>query len=166
MTDITRGGVLLIIRKYKLIVVSITLVILFFLFPVIRFKVPYSVVIEANDGYLLGAKIAADGQWRFPPADTLPEKFRKCIIKYEDRNFYFHPGINPISVIRAIGQNIRAGSIISGASTLSMQVVRLSRSGKRRTIWEKLVEMVLTLRLESATSKSKILSGEQIELEY
>ena len=61
MTDITRGGVLLIIRKYKLIVVSITLVILFFLFPVIRFKVPYSVVIEANDGYLLGAKIAADG---------------------------------------------------------------------------------------------------------
>ena len=158
MTDITRGGVLLIIRKYKLIVVSITLVILFFLFPVIRFKVPYSVVIEANDGYLLGAKIAADGQWRFPPSDTLPEKFRKCIIKYEDRNFYFHPGINPISVIRAIGQNIRAGSIISGASTLSMQVVRLSRSGKRRTIWEKLVEMVLTLRLESATSKSKILS--------
>ena len=158
MTEITRAGILVIIRKRKLIVVSFTLVMLFFLVPVVRFKVPYSVVIEANDGILLGAKIAVDGQWRFPPTDTLPEKFRKCILSYEDRKFYFHPGIDPFSVIRAVGQNLSAGKIVSGASTLTMQVVRLSRIGKKRTLWEKLVEMVLTLRLELSTSKQNILS--------
>jgi len=134
------------------------LVILYMMVPVVRFSVPYSTVIEAGDGSLLGAKIAGDGQWRFPRRDTLPEKFRKCIVRFEDRKFYYHPGIDPIAVARAIGQNFRAHRIVSGASTLSMQVVRLSRKEENRTFIEKLFEMVLTLRLEASKSKDEILS--------
>ncbi len=146
------------IQKHKIITGFVLLVILFLLVPVVRFKVPYSTVIEASDGTLLGAKLASDGQWRFPQQDTIPEKFKKCIIRFEDRRFYFHPGINPFSMARAIGQNIRTRRIVSGASTLSMQVVRLSRKGARRTFLGKLLEMGLTLRMESAKSKQEILS--------
>src|SRR5665648_587687 len=69
-----------IIRHHKLLASLIVMIFLFLLVPVVRFNVPYSTVIEASDGSLLGAKIAGDGQWRFPRRDTLPEKFRKCII--------------------------------------------------------------------------------------
>lgn len=131
---------------------------LFLLVPVIHFDVPYSTVIEAGDGSLLGAKLATDGQWRFPRQDTLPEKFKKCIIRFEDRKFYYHPGIDPFALGRAVIQNLRARKIVSGASTLSMQVVRLSRKDEKRTLWEKLLEMGLTLRLELARSKNEILS--------
>ena len=158
MRHINGRSILTVIRKNKFSAAAFLIVFLFFLIPVIRFKSPFSAVIEANDGVLLGAKIASDGQWRFPPSDTVPEKFRKCIIRFEDRRFSLHPGIDPFSIVRAIGQNIRAGKIVSGASTLSMQVVRLSRKGKKRTIFEKLIEMFLTLRLETGTSKNRILS--------
>jgi penicillin-binding protein 1C len=146
------------LNKHKIISCLIVLFYLFLLVPVIRFNVPYSTVIEASDGSLLSAKIAADGQWRFPKQDTLPEKFRKCIVSFEDRKFYFHPGIDPLALCRAVVQNIRARKIVSGASTLSMQVVRLSRKGKQRSVWEKFLEMGLTLRLELARSKGEILS--------
>jgi penicillin-binding protein 1C len=106
---------------------------------------------------LLGARIANDGQWRFPPCDTVPEKFRRSIIAFEDRHFYRHPGINPLSIARAFKQNIQARRIVSGGSTLTMQTIRLSR-GERRTIGEKLLEAVLATRLECRYSKSEILA--------
>ncbi|HZK93720.1 MAG TPA: penicillin-binding protein 1C [Prolixibacteraceae bacterium] len=158
MKQITAKNLLNLIRRHKIITGLAVLFFLFLLVPVIHFNVPYSTVVEAADGSLLGAKLAADGQWRFPVQDTLPEKFKRCIIRFEDRKFYFHPGINPIAIVRAIGQNIRARKIISGASTLSMQVVRLSRTGERRTFWEKFLEMILTFRLESVWSKDEILA--------
>ena len=152
------GSPLYIVRKHKVISLLIVLFGLFFLVPVVHFKVPYSTVIEASDGSLLGAKIASDGQWRFPPQDSLPEKFKKCIIHFEDRKFYFHPGINPFAVGRAVVQNLRARKVVSGASTLSMQVVRLSRKTKSRSLTEKLIEMALTLRMELSHSKRQILA--------
>ena len=158
MNFLTREKFFKKISRNKLLIAGIAAVILFLFLPVVRFKVPYSVVIESDDGMLLGAKIAADGQWRFPPGDSVPEKFRKCIIRFEDQKFYYHPGVDPFSLIRAMGQNFRAGKIVSGASTLSMQVVRLSRRGGKRTILEKILEIALTLRLELSTSKNKILS--------
>ena len=158
MNLITKEKFLKKVSRNKLLIAGIVAVILFLLLPVVRFKVPYSVVIESNDGMLLGAKIAYDGQWRFPPGDSVPEKFRKCIIRFEDRKFYYHPGIDLFSMIRAIGQNVRAGKIVSGASTLTMQVVRLSQRVGKRTVREKILEIVLALRLELSTSKNKILS--------
>ncbi len=103
MNFLTREKFFKKISRNKLLIAGIAAVILFLFLPVVRFKVPYSVVIESDDGMLLGAKIAADGQWRFPPGDSVPEKFRKCIIRFEDQKFYYHPGVDPFSLIRAMG---------------------------------------------------------------
>lgn len=122
-----------------------------------RFKVPLSTVVEANDGSLLGARIADDGQWRFPPSDSIPAKFEKALLTFEDCYFYYHPGINPVSLIRALITNIKAGKIVSGGSTLTMQVARLSRGNKPRTYLEKMIEMLSALKLEIFRSKKEIL---------
>ncbi len=121
------------------------------------FDDPTSAVLFDREGILLGAKIADDGQWRFPEAVTVPPKLETSILAYEDRYFKLHPGFNPVSMTRALVQNIRAGSIVQGGSTLTMQVIRLSRKGKPRTVAEKLVEIILATRLELTASKAEIL---------
>lgn len=118
---------------------------------------PYSTVVTDRSGELLGARVAADGQWRFPPCDTVPERYAKALVQFEDRYFYLHPGVNPVAIVRALAQNIRAGHIQSGGSTLTMQVIRLSRR-RERTLWQKCVESIDAVRLEMARSKREILS--------
>ncbi|MFA6278298.1 MAG: penicillin-binding protein 1C [Pedobacter sp.] len=132
---------------------------LFFLFslPKQLFKSPTSYVIEASNGELLSAAIASDGQWRFPIADTIPDKFVKCITAFEDQRFFLHFGVDPVAMSRAMSQNIKAGSVVSGGSTLTMQVIRLSRR-QNRSIWQKLTEMWLAMRLELRYSKQGIIS--------
>lgn len=121
------------------------------------FNDPYSTVLLDRNGELLGARIAEDGQWRFPPVDSLPDKYKQAAIQFEDRFFYYHPGVNPISLFRALLQNITKGEVVSGGSTLSMQVIRLARKGKSRTIPEKIIEIILASRLELTMSKKEIL---------
>jgi len=141
------------------IILLLTLLIIYWLcLPSKLFNNPTSTVIEDRTGLLLGAKIANDGQWRFPYNTNVPEKFKIAILEFEDRHFYKHPGINPISLIRATFQNIKSWRIISGGSTLTMQVIRLSSRGKPRTIFEKVREIILATRLELTYSKNKILS--------
>lgn len=118
---------------------------------------PYSTVVVDCEGRLLGARIAADGQWRFPPAKTVPEKYALALIQFEDRSFRYHPGVSLKAIGRAIVQNLRNGHRVSGASTLSMQVIRLSRR-KDRTLWQKLTEMFMATRLESRYTKDEILA--------
>ena len=125
--------------------------------PMPRFKVPESTVVEARDGTLLGARIADDGQWRFPGNDTIPDKFEKALLTFEDKYFYWHPGINLVSVARAFTDNIRAGKIVSGGSTITMQVSRIARGNRQRTYPEKIVEMLSALKLEIFRSKKNIL---------
>lgn len=120
-------------------------------------NVSYSTVVESADGELLGARIAADGQWRFPPCDTVPDRFATALIQFEDRHFRYHPGVNPVSLVRAARDNIRSGHVVSGGSTITMQVIRLSRQ-RERTIWQKMVEAVLATRLELRCSKRRILA--------
>lgn len=117
----------------------------------------FSTVVTSREGELLGARIADDGQWRFPPSDTVPERFSRCLIEFEDRYFRLHPGVNPVSAVRALKENIRSGRIVSGASTITMQVIRMSR-GKERNIRQKLTEAVLATRLELRCSKDEILA--------
>ena len=117
----------------------------------------YSTVVTDRNGELLGARIASDGQWRFPPSDTVPEKFKTALIEFEDRWFTFHPGVNPVAVARAAAGNIKAGRVTSGGSTITMQVIRMSR-GKERTLRQKLVESILAVRLEIRCSKKEILA--------
>jgi len=125
--------------------------------PLPRFDVPLSTVVEANDGSLLGARIADDGQWRFPGVDEIPDKFSLALLTFEDRYFYLHPGINPVSVFRALILNIRAGEIVSGGSTITMQVARLSGNNILRTYPAKITEALSAIKLEIFSSKKNIL---------
>ena len=148
-------------KKYpraSLLVFVLFCLIYWFSLPNPLFQDPYSFVLQDQTGELLGAKIAEDGQWRFPSGDSIPEKFKTALIEFEDRRFYSHPGIDPIGLARAIVQNIRAGAIISGGSTISMQTIRLARKPKSRNLWQKLIELVLATRLELAYSKEEILN--------
>jgi penicillin-binding protein 1C len=122
-----------------------------------EFSDPLSTVVEARDGSLLGARIAGDGQWRFPPSDTVPLKFEKALLAFEDRYFRFHPGINPVSLARAMRDNLQAGTVVSGGSTITMQVARLARGNPSRTYAGKMAEMLSALKLEIFRTKRTIL---------
>ncbi|RYE19545.1 MAG: hypothetical protein EOP51_19650 [Sphingobacteriales bacterium] len=148
------------IKKSKNIILLSVLMVLVLLFifclPKPLFKNPTSYVIDDDRGQLLGASIAADGQWRFPYNDTVPEKFKQCIITFEDKRFRYHPGFDPLAFGRAISRSISSGHITSGGSTLTMQVIRLATHHKR-TVWNKLTEIFMALRLEAGYSKDEIL---------
>lgn len=146
-------------KTKKLLAFSVLVFILFLYFaiPVKEKELPFSTVINDRKGNLLSASIAKDGQWRFPVADSIPHKFETCLLLFEDEYFYSHPGINPISIIRAIKQNLKAGKIISGASTITMQVARMQER-KGRTVFQKIKEIGIALRLELQMSKENILN--------
>ena len=122
------------------------------------FKVPYSTVVLDRDGNLLGATVAADGQWRMPPGDSIPWRFEQCLLQFEDRSFHRHHGVHVPSLLRAFQQNRRAGRTVSGGSTITMQVARLGRPAGSRNWANKLAEMWLALRLEMRYDKQEILS--------
>lgn len=145
-------------NKYVLFTILVFVVLYYFSLPTKLFNTPHTTVIESSTGELLGAKIASDGQWRFPKSDSIPEKFKTCIITFEDKHFYQHFGINPIAIFNAFKQNYKAKRIVRGGSTLTQQVIRLSRGNKKRNYWEKFVEMILATRLEFRYSKDEILS--------
>ncbi|MEM6514636.1 MAG: penicillin-binding protein 1C [Bacteroidota bacterium] len=145
-------------HKFKLSILLVLIIVYAFCLPNQLFKEPTATVITGNDGRLLGAQIADDGQWRFPHNDSVPKKFEVCITQFEDEYFYQHPGFNPISIFKALQQNLSAGEVKRGGSTLTQQVIRLSRKGQSRTYWEKIKEIILATRLELRDSKSEILS--------
>jgi penicillin-binding protein 1C len=128
-----------------------------FCLPRPLFDAPSCFVLESREGELLGARIAADGQWRFPDVDSVPVKFEQALLTFEDRRFYSHPGVDPIGLGRAFWQNIKAGEIVSGGSTISMQVIRLALQHPPRTVLRKVQEMILASRLELGYSKEDIL---------
>jgi penicillin-binding protein 1C len=129
-----------------------------FCLPSPLFQDPTCMVLEDNEGNLLGARIATDGQWRFPFERNVPEKYAKALIAFEDKRFYYHLGIDPISTTRAFLQNIKNQHVVSGGSTISMQVIRMARKNQGRTFLEKIIEMIMAFRLELSHHKSTILA--------
>lgn len=121
------------------------------------FSKSYSTIVETENGTLVGARIAEDQQWRFPTPNSIPVKFKHAIINFEDRYFYVHPGVNPIAILRALKDNIISGKIVSGGSTLTMQLARLARTNQPRNIWQKLIELFWAIRIEMRYSKDDIL---------
>lgn len=114
-------------------------------------------VVVAEDGTPLWRFADADGVWRYPVSlrDVSPY-YLQALLTFEDRWFYRHPGVNPLSLIRAAGQDLRAGKILSGGSTLSMQVARLI-DPHPRTLLDKLRQVWRTAQLEWHFSKDQIL---------
>jgi penicillin-binding protein 1C len=150
------------IKEQKLgtsIVVLIIFLIWFaFCLPRPLFNDSYSTVLNDNEGKVLSARIASDGQWRFPASDSVPKKFEKCVIYFEDEYFYVHLGINPVSMFKALFTNVKAHKIVRGGSTISVQLIRLARKNRDRTIYEKFVECIMAVRLEAGKSKKSILN--------
>jgi penicillin-binding protein 1C len=142
----------------KSLVIFALLIIYYFCLPQLLFKDSTATVITSSSNELLGALIADDEQWRFPATDSVPEKFKICILQFEDEYFYKHPGFNPISIFKALKSNLSSGYIKRGGSTITQQVIRLSRKGKSRTYFEKLKELILATRLEFRLSKDDILN--------
>ena len=147
-----------VIAKHKVKVGTFGAILILWLFclPKNLFVDPTSTVVNSSDGSLIGARIANDGQWRFPEMDSVPDRFKQSVLLFEDEYFYQHPGFNPISIIKAIGHNLTKESR-RGGSTITQQVIRLSRKNKPRTYWEKGIEIFLSTRLEFRYSKEDIL---------
>lgn len=144
-------------HKIKIAVVSILFAAWYFSLSFPLFDSPVSTVVSSRSGELLGARIAQDEQWRFPQMDSVPYRFEKCILLFEDEYFYSHPGFNPVSISKAFVNNIK-GFPRRGASTITQQVIRLSRKDKKRNYLEKFVEVIQATRLEASLSKKSILN--------
>ncbi len=127
-----------------------------FLFP-IHVNIRYSTVINAKDGTVLQAFLSSDEKWRMmaEPEDISP-RLRTAILYKEDKYFYYHPGVNPIALIRAMTNNVLHARRTSGASTITMQVARLLYP-KKRTYINKCVELFRAFQLELYYSKDEIL---------
>jgi penicillin-binding protein 1C len=120
-------------------------------------ELDFSPVLYSHDHKLMAAKVSKDGQWRFPVSHNVSEKYISCLKVYEDKRFDYHIGIDPLSIARAIKQNISSGRIKSGGSTITMQLARLLLKNPPRTFWNKLKESWYAIGLEFNLSKKQIL---------
>ena len=118
---------------------------------------PLSQVIRFHDGSIMRVYLSSDGRWRiWTPLEEIDPLLVRTTICYEDRFFRWHPGVNPFAIIRALWQDMRAGRIVSGGSTLTMQLARLAEP-KSRTILAKLHEMFRAVQFELRLGKRRIL---------
>ena len=118
-----------------------------------------STSIVDRNGKLLRAYAMADGRWRLP-VDTkagIDPGYLKLLLAYEDRRFYDHRGIDPLALGRAALQLTRRGHIVSGGSTITMQLARLMEPRRERSVYAKLRQMVRAIQIERQLSKDQIL---------
>ncbi len=90
--------------------------------------------------------------------DELPQLFIDTLLLHEDQYFYQHPGVNPLAILRAMTANLNSGRVVSGASTITMQLARMMER-RPRTLWAKLIEMFRAFQLEMHYSKREILQN-------
>jgi len=93
----------------------------------------------------------------FPTSDSLPVKYERCVVAFEDKRFWYHPGVDPVSLVRAFWLNLKNAQVVSGGSTLTMQVIRLARDNPSLTLLEKVLEIFMATRHELTYSKAEIL---------
>lgn len=145
-------------NKIKTFILFLSFIAFIFCLPNNLFNKSYSTVLVDANNQLLCAQIADDGQWRFPVSDSVPVKFKDCILTFEDEYFNFHLGINPVSIIKSIKRNITSGKVESGGSTITMQVARMMRGNNKRNYIQKIIEMIIAFRIECSYSKKSILN--------
>lgn len=115
--------------------------------------------VEAREGRLLRAYTIEDGRWRLPlRADAVDPGYLRQLIAYEDKRFYSHPGVDPLAALRAMGQVIWHGRVVSGASTLTMQVARMLEDAPTGSWRAKLRQLRVALALERKLTKDQILT--------
>jgi len=117
----------------------------------------YATLLLDNQGKVLGATLNSNQQYQFQGSDSIPTIVHTCVLTYEDRHFYSHFGVNPLSLVNAITTYIQGGKL-RGGSTITMQTVRLATGNRAPNIWRKIKEIVFAIRLELDYSKKEILS--------
>ncbi len=130
------------------------------LFPLKNLNAPerFSRVVLDEQGRVLRAFADHNGVWRYPiTLDQVSENYLDALIGYEDQWFWFHPGVNPVAFMRALVQNIQCNCVVSGGSTITMQVARIFYPNDR-TIAGKLKQIARALQLEWHFSKEEILT--------
>lgn len=136
----------------------VALILLFFLYPLPRSLNPsWSKIVRYNDGSVMRVYISEDEKWRMHvPLEKIDPLIVQTTILYEDRFFKLHNGVNLASLLRAFYQNIRARKIVSGGSTITMQLARMAEP-KPRNLFSKLIEVFRALQFELRLGKKKIL---------
>lgn len=120
--------------------------------------ITFSTLVVDKDGKLLRPFITKDGFWRLPVTSAeVDPRFLAMLIAYEDRRFYAHGGVDPRALLRAAWQAVTSGRIVSGGSTLTMQVARLLEPRPERRLSDKLAEMIRAIQIEQRLSKQQIL---------
>ncbi|HML12827.1 MAG TPA: penicillin-binding protein 1C [Xanthobacteraceae bacterium] len=118
-----------------------------------------STVVVARDGQLLRPYATSEGRWRLPATgESVDPRYVAALIAYEDKRFFDHAGVDLRALARAGWQLLRNGRVISGGSTLTMQVARLLEPRRERTLLVKLREIVRAVALERTLSKQQILA--------
>ena len=155
---VTKQKILLLVKRLIILVIaSFILFLLLNLFFPLPDKISYSVVIRDAKGEVVNAYLTPDDKWRMKTElNEISPLLRKTIVAKEDKYFYYHPGINLFAVARAAFNNILHMKRTSGASTITMQVVR-AMEPRSRTLWAKLVQMFRAFQLEWKYSKDEIL---------
>lgn len=114
--------------------------------------------VRAADGSLLRAYTVEDGRWRLAVTpEAVDPGFIRLLLTYEDRRFYHHKGVDPWAMLRAVGQALRHHRVVSGGSTLTMQVARLLEGSGTGRMAGKIRQIRLALALEQQLSKAQIL---------
>lgn len=122
-------------------------------------NIDHSHVVVDRNGKILRAYATKSGYWRLPSTpDDVDPRYLKLLLAYEDRRFYHHYGVDPLALMRAAFQLVTQRRIVSGGSTLSMQVARLLEPRQHRSFGAKLRQVTRALELEYALSKNQILS--------
>lgn len=125
--------------------------------PLARAQAPGSMLVLASDGTPLRAYADDNGVWRYRVAlDDVAHNYLEALLHYEDRWFHYHAGVNPVALLRAVGQALRHRRVISGGSTLTMQVARLLEPIPR-TVPGKIKQMLRAMQLEARLGKREIL---------
>ncbi len=149
-----------------------TLVLLYIIYLLVplqgeRLNRDYSQVILASDSTFLRVFLNEQEQWCLPPSlyEGIPEKLKVSVLAFEDQYFEYHPGINPVSITRAVYDNLTSGQVVSGGSTITMQVARMIKDNPR-TYVNKLLEMLLATKIEFHQSKEDILKDYLVHAPY
>ncbi|MEE9315452.1 MAG: penicillin-binding protein 1C [Rhizobiaceae bacterium] len=128
--------------------------------PILPEELAVSTQVVDRDGRLLKAFATEEGRWRLPAdLERTDGQYIKLLLAYEDKRFYAHRGVDLLAMVRAFGQLVSNGKIISGGSTITMQLARLLEPRKQRSLKSKLVQMVRAIQLELRLSKAEILQS-------
>ncbi|MBL4892966.1 MAG: penicillin-binding protein 1C [Rhizobiaceae bacterium] len=126
--------------------------------PPVKLLVQSSVEVTDRDGKLLRVYPIQDGRWRLEAdLEKIDPDFIKLLLAYEDKRFFSHVGVDPLAMARAAGQFIVHGKIVSGGSTITMQLARLMESRASRSLGAKLHQIFRALQLERRFSKRELL---------